>query len=264
VPELPEVERFRRYLAQTSLHQTVEQVSVTDRRILHGVTVRGLGAALKGGQFARTARHGKYLLAELNRGGWLVLHFGMSGRLQQFRFLEGRPPHSRVIVRFQNGVHLAFVCMRMFGEVSLTAGPDALVAERRLGPDALAVTRAAFLEQLDGRTGMIKPILMNQRVVAGLGNLYADEILFQARIHPETPVRRLGRERLGRVFSVMRRVLRLAVRRHAQIDAYPSSYLLPRRGDDQPCPRCGRKLVRSVVGGRGTYHCSACQRRPRG
>ena len=108
---------------------------------------------------------------------------------------------------------------------------------------------------------MIKPALMNQKLIAGIGNLYADEILFQAGVHPETRADELSNADFGRLFRVMRRVLRIASDRLADVDRFPRGYLLPRRGEGEPCPACGRDMERVTVSGRTSVFCPGCQRR---
>jgi len=263
MPELPEVEGFRQYLQATSLGRRIESVAVRRRRILRGTSSARLREALTGSRLVAADRHGKYVFATPDRGGCLVLHFGMSGRLKVFRRPVQRPPHTRLLVRFADGSHLAYVCPRMLGGVSITLSAEHFVREHGLGPDALSVSRAEFKAIFAARRGMVKPALMNQRNVAGLGNLYTDEILFQASVHPRTPLGRLSEAQLDALYRSTRRILRTSIRRRAEYDELPRSYLLPGRDEACPCPRCGGRIVRSIVGGRATYHCPRCQRRPR-
>jgi formamidopyrimidine-DNA glycosylase len=260
VPELPEVERARRYLALTSLHQTLTDVEVGDRRILRATSPAELRAALIGRSLVGTQRHGKFMFVGLEGGGHLVLHLGMSGRLKAFRFSEQRPDHVRLLLRFRSGSHLAFVCPRLFGQVGLADDPARFIAERGFGPDALRVNRQEFRERMRRRAGMLKPLLMGQRIVAGLGNLYVDEMLFQAGLHPTVRVADLPDDALDRVYTLMRRVLKLSIGRDADFTRFPDSYLLRDRRAGRRCPRCrDTELVRTVVGGRGTIFCPTCQ-----
>jgi formamidopyrimidine-DNA glycosylase len=270
VPELPEVERSRRYLALTSLHQTITDVKVGDRRILRGrrtlrnVSVRKLRSALIGRQLSGTHRHGKFTFAALEGGGYLVLHLGMSGWLKAFRLMEQMPDHVRLLLRFKSGSHLAFVCPRLFGKVALTDDPDSFMAERGFGPDALRIGRAEFCERMARRSGMIKPLLMSQRLVAGLGNLYVDEVLFQTGIHPLTRIPELPDGSVGRIHAAMQRILKLSIRHKTDFAKFPRSYLLRERAEGRRCPRCRTsEFVRTIVGGRGTIHCPTCQPRHR-
>jgi len=132
----------------------------------------------------------------------------------------------------------------------------------KLGPDAMAdeVDRERFIELLQGRRGAIKSTLMNQSILAGIGNVYSDEILFQAGIHPETPVDDLNAADLGRLYTTMRRVLRVTTEKQADIDRFPDGYLLPKR-DEGVCPKCRGDLQTLKVGGRTTVFCGRCQSR---
>lgn len=262
MPELPDVEIFKRYLDSTALHQPVERAEVKSRTILDGVEARQVQSALENRQLTETRRHGKYLLVRLDEGEWLTLHFGMTGGLQYFKNPERDPLHDRLLISFDNGYHLAFDCQRMLGSVGLVDSPEELIERKDLGPDALELDRPAFHERLQGRRGMVKPALMNQRIIAGIGNVYSDEILFQARYHPKTAVKDLNTTALDALFDAMREVLQTAIDCRADPDRFPDSYLLPHRGEGGPCPVCGGEIEKVKVSGRGTYYCPACQLAP--
>lgn len=268
MPELPDVEGFKRYLDATSLHQKIESVRVTKAKVLRGISGAKLGRALSGHSLERTRRHGKHLFAALDDGRWLRLHFGMTGRLAYFKHLDDDPEHDRVRFDFANGYHLAFDDQRLFGQVGLIEDPDAFIAAQGLGPDAMddSFDRTTFIEQMQSRKGGIKSALMDQSFLAGIGNLYADEILFQAKLHPNASVQKLDRKTLGRLYTTMRRVLRVAVERGAGseelVDKLPRSYLLPNREAGRDCPRCGGPIQRIKTAGRTTYFCPQCQKKP--
>src|SRR5215208_1794298 len=190
MPELPDVEVFKRYMDATSLHQKIRFVGVRNEKILGDFSARTLQSTLKGRTFESTRRHGKNLFTGLDGGGWMLMHFGMTGRLAYFKDLDEEPLHSRLLFAFENDNHLAFVCQRMFGKVELVEGPKEFVREKELGPDALDLDSDSFGERLKGTRGGVKATLMNQKILAGIGNVYSDEILFQARLHPETSVAR--------------------------------------------------------------------------
>jgi formamidopyrimidine-DNA glycosylase len=195
VPELPDVELYKRRLDQHALHQKIARVVVSDARILGELKERAFGARLKGNRLEGTRRHGKHLLVQLANDGWLTLHFGMTGDLRYVEPPDAEVPYDRVRLVFERG-SLAYVNRRMLGRVGLTEDADAFIAAEQLGPDALdpAFDLGALSAALDGRRD-VKTVLMDQAVVAGIGNLYADEILFQARLHPKTPGRGLDKGR---------------------------------------------------------------------
>src|SRR5215207_5968721 len=190
MPELPDVEAFKRYMDATSLHQKIRFVGVRSEKILGDFSARTLQSTLKGRTFESTRRHGKNLFAGLDGGGWMLMHFGMTGRLTYFKDPDEEPLHSRLLFAFDNDNHLAFVCQRMFGKVDLIEDPEEFAREKGLGPDALDLDGGSFRERLNGTRGGVKATLMNQKILAGIGNIYSDEILFQARLHPRTSVAR--------------------------------------------------------------------------
>lgn len=260
MPELPDVEVFRQYLDSTSLHQPIESVLRVDRNMLWKISPRKFRSALKRKQIQSTRRHGKYVFAELKGGGSLGLHFGMSGSLKYFKDGDDAPPHTRVLVRFENGYHLACISVRKLGKVFVAQDVEAFIRKQELGPDAMAVNFETFHSIFRSRRGCIKTALMDQKVLAGLGNIYADEILFQSGIRPTRRCGKLGSEEWRRVFRVMRTVLRAVIRKRAQPDRFPKSYLTPHREPKATCPRCGSQLKHKKVGGRTTYFCPSEQK----
>src|SRR5215204_7572050 len=130
MPELPDVEVFRRYVNATSLREKIESVEVRNEKILGGLSVHRLQRTLKEHTFESTRRHGKNLFVELDGGGWMLMYFGMTGSLAYFENSDDEPPHSRLLFAFENGYHLAFDDARMFGKVDLIAGPEDYVRER--------------------------------------------------------------------------------------------------------------------------------------
>ena len=182
MPELPEVESTREYLEATVLAQPIKEVRVMDERILCRTTSAQLGRCLAGKVSRSVYRYGKRLFLELEEDLWLTIHLGMTGKLIYLDMDEAEPAHIRLLIRFKNGCRLAFDDLRIFGEAGLTESPAAFLAEGKTGADALLVERDEFLRIMHGRKGNIKSLLLNQRLISGIGNLYADEALFQAGI----------------------------------------------------------------------------------
>ncbi len=261
MPELPDVESFKRYLDATALHQRIADVDVRSADLLKGISGRELARRLKGRRFECSCRHGKHLFVRTDGDIWLRLHFGMTGSLRYFKGEEKGPPHTRVLFVFVKDHRLAFNDQRKFGEVGLVNEVAKFLKKRALGPDAINIDLAEFKETLTRHRGAVKSILMNQRLIAGIGNIYADEILFRARIHPATQVTRLGDKALAKLFQAMRYVLEKAIKARADVDQIPKSWLLPHRHKGGKCPRCGRKLRSSKIGGRTAWFCPHCQRR---
>lgn len=258
MPELPEVEMARRYLQATSLRQIIRAAEVKDERILAKVAAKEVEEGLTGQQFHSALRHGKRLFLKLQDSLWLALHLGLTGRLIYLERGDLEPRHTRLRISFDNDHTLAFDDPRIFGEVGLTKSPEAFLEERKIGPDALQLGREGFLKIMSGRKGLIKPALLNQSLIAGLGNLYADEALFQAGICPKT--RRLDDLQLDTLYSCIQEVLSEALATKADLEKLPDSYLLPHRHPGGACPRDGALLRHEKIGGRTSYFCPEHQK----
>lgn len=264
LPELPEVEIYRRRLQTKGLRRRIDAVGVQTPRILQSVSARDFSARLIGARLESARRHGKRLYAALDGGGWVAMHFGLTGDLQVYRDSDPQPPYARVVLDLTDGRRIAYINRRMIGRVGLVEDMAADVRAKKLGPDALdpRLTAAAFKKALAGRRGPIKSVLMDQEVIAGIGNEYSDEILFQARVHPTTPASALDARALGRIYNSMRRILEQALAAGADHARFPKTFLIPNRRQGAACPRCGGQLRRVAVGGRTGYFCPACQSKP--
>jgi formamidopyrimidine-DNA glycosylase len=262
VPELPDVEGYRRFFALHAAGRTVERVVVTDPAIVRNAAPEALDRALRGRTFAEPERHGKWLLAWTD-GPALLFHFGMTGFFETAPSPEGRHPHDRVILELDRR-ELRYRNMRKFGGVWLAHDEaEARAITGELGPDALSVSRREFLERLSRRRGGAKAVLMDQRFMAGVGNLLADEILWQARIHPKRRVEDLSDGERERLFEALRKVVRGTVAVEEGGGAFKRTWLLSVRGDPGAvCPRCGTQLSRTVAAGRTTWFCPSCQEPP--
>jgi formamidopyrimidine-DNA glycosylase len=261
MPELPEVETFKRYLVNTSLHQRIINVEVRDAYVLKRVSARELARRLKGRRFENSQRHGKHLFVRARDQLWLRLHFGMTGSLRYLKLDEETPSTARVLFRFANNRRLAFNDQRKFGEVELLKNVDEFLQRRGIGPDALDVGLPEFKTIFRIHRGAVKAILLNQQLIAGIGNLYADEILFRACIHPATAAVSLSDKDLRRLFRATRHVLERAIALKTDFNRLPKSWLLPHRGERGRCPRCGRALKSATIGGRTSWFCAHCQKR---
>jgi len=220
---------------------------------------RDVGSALAGRRFEEPGRHGKWLVCPA-QGPALLFHFGMTGNLVWSGDEPDRHRHDRLVLVFDEG-ELRYRNMRRLGGVWLASDHDELnVVLGSLGPDALAIERDEFLGLLSRRRGGVKALLMDQRLVAGIGNLVADEILWQARIHPRRRVEDLDANDRVRLFRTMKRVLGAAVEDFDYLETRRRWLSRVRGRPEGRCPRCGTALSRSVVAGRTTYFCPSCQR----
>jgi formamidopyrimidine-DNA glycosylase len=265
MPELPDVEGFKRVLVKNGLRKTIERVVVSDARILGKLPARVLTSRLQGTRLVAARRYGKHLLAQVDRGGWLTLHFGMTGALQFTRNRDEEPPFTRVRFDFADDGHLAYINKRMIGRVGLVEDAADFITAEKLGPDALdsRFDFHAFKSAVSGSKRDVKSVLMDQHIMAGVGNIYSDEILFQARIDPAEPMDKLTPGELKRLFLQIRKVLKTAIAHGAGSEQFtermPKGSLLPERKKGGRCPRC-RSLLRILkVGGRTAYCCPNCQ-----
>jgi len=271
VPELPEVETVRRELAPWLTGRTVVAV---ERLAPAGPKYRDLPRAV-GQSVCAVERRGKFLVMPLSGGDELVLHLGMTG------VVSHRPPpheaHLRVRLRLSGGAPdtLYFRDARRFGRLLVVPAGDyrGLPTLAAMGPEPLseAFTVAGFRRSL-GRSGAaVKTCLLSQRPVAGVGNIYADEALWRARVHPETPARRVSAAKAALLHHAIRDVLAASLEAqgttlndYRTVNGEVGAYLeqLAAYGHaEEPCPRCGAPLRRTVVGQRGTVYCARCQRR---
>jgi len=262
MPELPDVEIARQYLQSTALRQEIEHVYV-QADIVREISPATLRRRLTGRRLAEARRHGKVLFARAERTGWLRMHFGMTGMLAHYRDEADAPSHVRLALHFTNGSRLGFHLPRKLGYIAWADDPSAWVQAEGLGPDALAdeLTGDRFIELLGGRRAPVKAALMNQKVVAGVGNVYADEGLFQAEIDPRSGCADLSERRLRAVYLSTRAVLRRAIEAHAEPADLPDHYLLPHRRKDGTCPKCDEGWTTVKVSGRTTYLCETDQER---
>jgi len=258
MPELPDVEVFRRYLESTALHQEITGVELESARLLRNVTGPQLEKGLRGRSLAHGHRHGKHLLAELDRGGYLLLHFGMTGELAYYKGADD-PDYSQLILRFANNYSLAYVCKRMLGRIGLVKDKDAYVAQQGLGPDAMQLGEGEFRDIINGGRGSIKSTLMNQNRISGLGNIYTDEVLHDAGIRPERTCSDLSDTEIAHLFTSVSSVLQTAIDARARPDEMPSGFLLPNREEGAQCPSCGGTIEKTTISGRSTYFCPSCQ-----
>jgi formamidopyrimidine-DNA glycosylase len=263
MPELPEVEIFKRYLDSTSLHQRIISVDVRDAYVLKDVSARELTRQFTKHRFENSRRHGKHLFVRADDELWLRLHFGMTGSLEYLKHHQEAPMTARVLFRFANEHQLAFNDQRKFGEIGLIENIDEFLRTRGIGPDALDISLSQFKAMIRMHRGTVKPILLNQKLIAGIGNLYADEILFRAGMHPATQASTLRDKTLTRLFHATRSILEKAIAFKTDFNRFPKSWLLTHRGKRGKCPRCGRPLKSAIVGGRTSWFCADCQKRLR-
>jgi formamidopyrimidine-DNA glycosylase len=256
MPELPEAEAFRRYLDSSVLYKRIEVVDVLDERILGNVSKERIIPALEGRRIVHMVRHGKYMGAELDSSQVLIFHFGMTGNVRFSKRQESAPRFVTMQLNFENGDQLTFTCIRVLCRVFLSESMKEFIEWKNLGPDALdGLSLGLFKDLISRRTGRIKVVLMDQHFLAGIGNIYADEILFQSGIHPMRTADSVSEDEIAQLFNSMGVVLGKAVDAGADWELLPKDYLLKVRGPMGKCPSCGTQLEMVRVGGRSSYFC---------
>jgi formamidopyrimidine-DNA glycosylase len=259
VPELPDVESYRRFFAHHAVGRTVRSVVVPDPTILRNCSPDTLERALRDRRFEDPQRLGKWLICWTN-GPALLLHFGMTGFLVWSGDEPERHRHDRVILELEEGDELRYRNMRKLGGAWLAHDrTEADVILGPLGPDALSISRREFLDRLAKRRGGVKAALMDQTFVAGVGNIVADEVLWQAGVHPRRRIESLEDAQRIELHRTLHAVLKEAVERYDYIPRKRGWLSHVRGRRDALCPRCGTPLERITAAGRTTYLCPACQ-----
>lgn len=262
MPELPEVELARRYLEGSISGRRVAAVEVIDPRIIEGVRKAELRRSLTGKEVGEVRRHGKQLFVMLREGGCLTMHLGMTGDLVFSQSIKEASRHDRFMLEFQDGSALALNDQRLFGAVSWASSMERFIESKRLGPDALQIGDEDFVARLGAHHKAIKTALLDQHVLAGVGNLYADEALFQARLHPSALACALHGDLLSRLWADIKRVMRRSISVQSDFSRLPRTYLLRDRAAGAACPRRNGELETVTVNGRTSIFCPACQSPP--
>ena len=276
MPELPEVETIRSRLAPGLTGRRFDRVEISDPRLTRPVPPDAVAAALEGEQVADVRRRGKYLVVVFESGRHLLVHLRMTGNVLH-PAPEGHEddPHVRAVVRLDDGSDVVYRDVRRFGTWDLLEPGelDEYFAARRLGvePLARAFTAASLGRALAGRRAPVKAALLDQRAAAGIGNIYADEALWYARVHPLTPAGELDEGQVSALREGVRKALKLGIRRQgATLRDYRSAdgsrgrmqeefHVYGRAGE--PCERCGTPIAKTRAAGRGTWFCPSCQSR---
>jgi formamidopyrimidine-DNA glycosylase len=274
LPELPEVETIRARLAPRLEGRRFESVEIADPRLTRPEPPGAIAQALQGERIDTVGRRGKYLVFEFESGRHLLVHLRMTGNVEHpAQGGLAADPYRRAVVTLDDGSDVAYRDVRRFGTWALLEPGelDDYFASRRLGGEPLerGFTTRGLTQALAGRKAPIKAALLDQRAVAGVGNIYADEALWRARIHPLRPAGSLAPAEIVRLRKAIRAALEMGIARQG---ATLRDYRDPegRRGrmqhefkvygrQDEPCPRCGTPIAKTRAGGRGTWYCPQCQ-----
>jgi len=274
MPELPEVETIKRTLEARIKGLSVVSAEIFLPRLIRTPGLDEFKTLLAGRKFQELERRGKYLLLHLSQSLVIVIHLRMTGRLVYLPASHEVAPHTHLIINLDDGCHLRYSDIRRFGTVSLVpaADLDKIPGLRSLGrePFDREFTRDYLLRQLHSRRVILKTLLLDQSFIAGLGNIYADEVLFRARIHPQQRSNALTQRQSARLFHAIRDVLKEGIenrgttlRDYVDGEGITGNYqnlLKVHNRENQPCAICLTNIVRLRISGRSTYFCPHCQR----
>lgn len=252
MPELPEVATYQKYFDLAATGRRVTALEVMEPRVLT-VSPEQLQQTVVGQQWISTHRVGKHLLVKLSDGSYMSIHFGMTGSLRSFKDREDMPRFIKVLFTLDDGFFLGFRCPRILGRIGLADSIGKYQQAKRLGPDALSISWKDFQAQFARRKGLIKPLLMNQSVVAGLGNWIVDDILYQAGIHPEKRADQLSEQEMKAMYDKMQYILETAIRLESNYEDFPDDFLVTYRWSKNQHRQDEINLKRFKVGGRSTY-----------
>jgi len=266
MPELPEVETIKRELEQVIINKEIIDVIVNNARVIREPKKEKFVADLKNTAIKKIIRKGKLLIFELSSGKSLTIHLKMTGQL----IYPGNGKTSRVSFRLSDGKLLDFNDTRLFGELRIVDDWQKMKFIKELGPEPFALSAKEFQEMLASKKTKIKILLLDQKFISGIGNLYANEALFRARIHPERPANSFSEKEKELLFEEIKNTLLEAIKykgssvdQYVQVSGKPGEYVKYHKVYDregEPCFKCGGKIKRITLGGRGTYLCPHCQR----
>ena len=266
MPELPEVETIKRELEKAILGKKITDVIVNNPKVIKEPKKDDFVKGLKGKTIKSILRKGKLLILELSSEKSLTIHLKMTGQL----IYPGNAEQGRISFKLSNGKILDFNDRRLLGELRLVDDWRDLKFIKKLGPEPFDLIESEFKQMLANRKVKIKPLLMDQTFISGVGNLYAAEALFKARIHPERPASSLSDEEKELLFKEIQDTLTEAthhkgssVDQYVQLSGRPGEYVKYHRvygRKDKPCTVCKTPIKRTTLGGRGTYFCPRCQK----
>ncbi|MEM6516014.1 MAG: DNA-formamidopyrimidine glycosylase family protein [Bacteroidota bacterium] len=252
MPELPEVHGYQTYINSTCLNQKIIRLDCRDNRLLKQPKA-DFEEHLIGNKLIKTERIGKYLFVHTSGEKVLLMHFGMTGRPNYFKSEEDRPKFGHIMISFENGFHFAFENKRKFGYWDLVDSVSEFQKERNLSDDARNLTFEQFKCSIQNRKTDIKKVIMDQSVTAGIGNWMADDILYQAKIHPQKKVQDMSDKDIQAVFDKMKHVIEVAIEHEAHYESFPTYFFIHIREENANCHHTNSKIERIKVGGRTTF-----------
>jgi formamidopyrimidine-DNA glycosylase len=267
MPELPEVETIKLQLQRKVSNKKIREVIIKDARIIKGISASSFKTKVEGKTIKKVIRRGKVLILELGKDLFLIIHLRISGWLILSKEIE---EYCRVAFLLEDKHILCFCDSRVLGEIKLVSDWRQLSIVKNMGPEPFKLSKQEFIKLFAGKKTKIKPLLMDQNFIAGVGNMYAQESVFCAGIHPERTVDKIEKNELGQVYTCLMSILKKAiVKKGSSVDTYRQvtgeegeyiSLLKVYQREKKPCFRCKTPIKRKSIGGRGTYFCPTCQK----
>ncbi len=267
MPELPDVENFKRYFKKTALNKKIVNIECFAKDLIKRISFKDFKNKLIGKSFKDAWRRGKFLIIEIKQiPEKLVFHFGMTGSFYYLKPEESKTKRDRfirLIFKFEDGDELHWLNLRKLGRVYLVKDLKEIELLKEMGPEPLMLSEKSFLKILDeNKEKNIKAVLLDQRIIAGIGNIYSDEILFQAKINPRREIKSLSLKEKIQIYKNMIKILKRAI--EAQIpyqQISKKSWLISHRYGDMRCPLNKKhKLKKQTIAGRSAYFCPICQK----
>jgi formamidopyrimidine-DNA glycosylase len=253
MPSLPELEVYKHTFGPRLAGRKITRLEPLDWRVVRA-DLKLLESLLVGHDIARIDRYGKWLILNTSAPGQVILHLGLTGKLKLLEPGEKNPRFSCFAFEFEDSGRLMLTDQRKLGRIYVRDFAD-LKAEKALGPDLLDVSEDYFTTTLGRKRRGARDVLMDQKIVAGIGGKYADEILWQARLHPNIKLDSLEPAKLAELYRITMDVTRRAIELDAAVERFPEDWLIPHRHGDKLCPHCGAPLTERRFGGSEAYYC---------
>jgi formamidopyrimidine-DNA glycosylase len=272
MPELPEVQTIVSGLKKTILGKNIKSIFSDSSRVFSG---RDFSKELVRGKIVDVKRRGKYIIIDLSNNRAILIHLGMTGNLFYLKKEVPKEKHDHLILRFSDSSQLRYNDPRKFGKIKRITLPESKSVPEisQLGPEPLEISFKDFADIFQKRKGRIKTSLLNQKILAGLGNIYSDEALFDAKIHPLTKINTLNREKLKSLYHSIKKILKKAIKaggtsvdNYLNIDAKKGFFQFKLKvygKEAKLCPRCCAKIKRIKINQRSSHFCPRCQKQTR-
>lgn len=266
MPELPEVETIRLQLKRKILNKKIKEVIIDDKRLIKNISASKFQSQLEGKTIKDVLRRGKVIIIKLEDDLFLVMHLRISGWLILDKQKE---KFSRVSFKLSDGKLFSFCDQRALGHIMLVDDWQKLSLLKDMGPEVFKLSEKDFIKLFEGKKTKIKPLLMDQKFLAGIGNIYSQEAVFCAKIHPEKRADQLDKKKLAKIYSCLIAILKQSISKkgssadtYRQIDGEDGGFvpfLKVYQREGEKCKRCNGIIKRKAIGGRGTYFCPKCQ-----